>query len=79
MMRRITFTAGALALAASFAAITEAYVTYAKWSASSVDYYINPSNQDVGALAAEAVSEAILRGVPAAAGIPGYPAAADMR
>lgn len=33
----------------------------------------------VGALAAEAVSDAILRGVRAAVGIPGYPAARDLR
>jgi len=32
----------------------------------------------IGALAAEAVSDAILRGVRAAAGIPGFPAARDL-
>ena len=32
----------------------------------------------VGALAADVVSEAILRAVRAARGIPGFPAAADM-
>jgi L-aminopeptidase/D-esterase-like protein len=33
----------------------------------------------IGALAAEAVADAILRAVRAARGIPGYPAAADLR
>ena len=33
----------------------------------------------IGALAAEAVADAILRAVRAARGLPGYPAAADIR
>jgi L-aminopeptidase/D-esterase-like protein len=38
-----------------------------------------PSVGTIGALAAEAVSDAILRAVRAARGLPGYPAAADIR
>jgi L-aminopeptidase/D-esterase-like protein len=33
----------------------------------------------IGALAAEAVTDAILRAVRAARGLPGYPAAGDIR
>jgi hypothetical protein len=37
---------------------TDAYVSYGKWSSSSVAYYINPSNQDVTVAAAEAAVQA---------------------
>jgi L-aminopeptidase/D-esterase-like protein len=39
----------------------------------------DPNIGTIGALAAEAVSDAILRAVRAARGIPGYPAAGDIR
>ena len=59
-MRRITLTAAALVLglAGSLAVITEAYTTFGKWASSSVVYYINPSNHDVTATAAEAAVRA---------------------
>ena len=38
-----------------------------------------PTSTRIGALAADAMAEAILRAVRAATGIPGYPAARDLR
>ena len=39
----------------------------------------DPNVGAIGALAAEAVTQAILRAVRTARGLPGYPAAADIR
>jgi hypothetical protein len=47
-----------LGLASLLPRATQAYATYAKWPSATVVYYINPTNMDVSATAAEAAVQA---------------------
>jgi hypothetical protein len=55
--RQVHVAAAALALVALAGSIATAYVTFGKWPSKSITYYVNPTNLDVTADAAEAATQ----------------------
>src|SRR6187399_2141948 len=55
--RDLRVAAAALAFVALAGSIATAYVTFGKWPSKSITYYVNPTNLDVTADAAEAATQ----------------------